>query len=228
MHTRTIRALCLTTTAAALILPAGAAWAETLTVSGITASEASGYRLSVPTVVIEDGNFTEDQVRALFASGDRDAFAALAGLTAKSVSIPEIDLTYTVPAVDTSTAPGAPVTASVSYKGLLLTDVVDGVAASATLESSLTSTSQAATATSTWGTLGTGRLDLGALLGFYGIRPGAGNEAIRSVVDDLRFAGGKVESGTAGAGSVHCDLGEASVENFSARPLKTSLAEISG
>jgi hypothetical protein len=207
--------LLLAVAAVSCVSPALPAFADTLEVTGIKAVEGDGFELSVPSVTIEDGNFTEDQVRALFGGGDRQTFAALAGLTAKSVAIPEISLTYQVPGAD-----GAPNKSTTVYHGFEMTDVVDGVAAGASLASSEVVGEEGVAVK--WGSLSTGRFDLSALVGFYGIGPGAGTDEIRAVFDDLHFAGGTID-----AKQLHCDIGEAAAGNFSARPLKTSLVDLS-
>src|SRR6478735_6947158 len=68
--------------------------AETLSITGITQGAATGpYELSVPSVEVVDGNINEGAVRGLF-TGAPGALDALATLDAKSVTIPEIKVSY--------------------------------------------------------------------------------------------------------------------------------------
>ncbi|MBN9316434.1 MAG: hypothetical protein J0I99_11885 [Devosia sp.] len=188
-----------------------AAFAETLSVTGI-APAAGAYGLSVPSVEIVDGNLDEAQVRALF-TGAEGTLAPLATLTAKSVTIPALTFNYAVDA--SATEPLA-----LTYHNLVLNDVVDGVAASATIEGADFTAGEG-----TKGTLGemsVGHFDLGGLLGFYGLAPAATGTEIKEVYSDFRFAGG-----TFGAGDLFsCTFGPAEVGGFSARPLKYNMAEI--
>src|SRR5687767_5864724 len=76
-------------------LAVSGASAETLDVTGIDASGTASamYELAVPSVEVVDGNINEGAVRGLF-TGAPGSLDALATLDAKSVTIPEIKLTY--------------------------------------------------------------------------------------------------------------------------------------
>jgi len=207
---RPLRALLLGTAFAALA--ATGAFADTLSVTGITTPDGTGYGLMVPTVEIVDGNLNEGAVRGLF-TGAPGALDPLSTLTAKSVSIPEITVTYKLDTDGT-----APVT--ITYRDLVLSDVVDGVAASATVGSADISGGGVA---GQFGEMSVGRFDLGGLLGFYGLASStASGTDMKEVYSDFRFSGGTF--GTEGLFS--CTLGAAEIGSFSARPLKTNMADI--
>src|SRR5689334_6099100 len=74
-------------------LAATAAFAETLSVTGIAPADGA-YGLSVPIVEIVDGNLNEGSVRGLF-TGAPGSLEPLATLTAKSVTIPGLSFSYT-------------------------------------------------------------------------------------------------------------------------------------
>jgi len=210
---RPLRGLLLGTAFASLA--ASGALAETLTVTDIAPTDASGYGLSVPTIEVVDGNLNEGTVRGLF-TGTPDALQPLSTLNAASVTIPEISVSYKI---DVEGAEPAVIT----YRDLVLTDVVDGVAASATVASSEFKGGEAGIAK--FGEMSASNFDLGRLLGFYGLVPTDGTDTeLREVYSDFTFSGGTF----AVDGVFNCDIGGAEVASFSARPLKQSMGDIQG
>jgi len=188
--------------------------AETLSVTGITQGVATGpYELSVPSVEVVDGNINEGAVRGLF-TGAPGALDALATLDAKSVTIPEIKVSY--PSYVDGAGPSV-----ITYRDITLTDVADGVAASAHVGSA--DFSGAESVTGTFGEMSVGRFDLAALLGFYGLAaaPAAGTE-MKEVYADFKFSGGSLKGGDA----FSCEFGTGELGSFSARPLKQNFTEI--
>ncbi len=184
--------------------------AETLSVTGIAPVEG-GIGLAVPAVEIVDGNLDEAEVRALF-SGAAGSLAPLATLNATSVIIPELILT-----VD-----GGPEnSASFTYRNLVLEDVVDGVAASATVDGA--DFTAGPKGEGTLGEMSVGRFDIAGLLGFYGLAPSpsAGN-GMRELYADFSFAGGTFSDGEDAA----CTIGAAELGSFSARPLRYNFSDI--
>lgn len=188
--------------------------AETLTVMGITQGEATGpYELSVPSVEVIDGNINEGAVRGLF-TGAPGALDALATLNAKSVTIPEIKVTY--PSYVEGAGPSV-----ITYRDITLTDVANGVAAAAHVGGA--DFSGAENVTGNFGEMSVGRFDLAALLGFYGLAaaPAAGTE-MKEVYADFKFSGGSLKGGDA----FSCEFGTGELGSFSARPLKQNFTEI--
>jgi len=188
--------------------------AETLTVMGITQGEATGpYELSVPSVEVIDGNINEGAVRGLF-TGAPGALDALATLNAKSVTIPEIKVTY--PSYVEGAGPSV-----ITYRAITLTDVANGVAAAAHVGGA--DFSGAENVTGNFGEMSVGRFDLAALLGFYGLAaaPAAGTE-MKEVYADFKFSGGSLKGGDA----FSCEFGTGELGSFSARPLKQNFTEI--
>lgn len=209
---RPMRAFLLGTVFAGVAI--SGASAETLSVTGITQGAATGpYELSIPSVEVVDGNINEGAVRGLF-TGAPGALDALATLDAKSVTIPEIKVSY--PSYVDGAGPSV-----ITYRDITLTDVADGVAASAHVGGA--DFSGAENVTGTFGEMSVGRFDLAGLLGFYGLAaaPAAGTE-MKEVYADFKFSGGSIKGGDA----FSCEFGTGELGSFSARPLKQDFTEI--
>ncbi len=209
---RPMRAFLLGTVFAGLAI--GSASAETLSVTGITqGTSGSVYKLSVPSVEVVDGNINEGAVRGLF-TGAPGALDALATLNAKSLTIPEIKISY--PSYVEGTGPS-----TVTYRDITLTDVTNGVAAAAHIGGA--DFSGAESVTGTFGEMSVGRFDLAALLGFYGLTtaPAAGTE-MKEVYTDFKFSGGSLKAGDV----FNCTFGTGELGGFSARPLQHNFAEV--
>lgn len=210
---RPMRALLLGTVFAGLAVTGASA--ETLSVTGIAASGTAGmlYELSVPTVEVVDGNINEGAIRGLF-TGAPGALDALATLDAASLTIPEIKLTY--PGYGDDAGPS-----TVTYRDITLTDVTDGVAASAHFGGADFTGPE--NLTGSFGEMSTARFDLAGLLGFYGLTTAPDGTEMREVYADFKFSGGTLSAGDL----FKCDFGTAELGSFSARPLKQNMNEIS-
>lgn len=209
---RPMRALLLGSVFAGLAITGASA--ETLSVTGITQGVDAGlYGLAIPSVEVVDGNINEGAVRGLF-SGAPGSLDVLSTLDAKSVSIPEIKVTY-------RTYGEGSIPTVVTYRNIALNDVVDGVAASVDVGGA--DFSGAENITGTLGEMSFARFDLARLVGFYGlsIAPQAGTE-MKEIYADFKFAGGSLKGGDA----FSCDFGTAELGSVSARPLKQNFAEI--
>lgn len=208
---RTARALLLGTIFSTALT--AAAHAETLTVTDIAGQDGAVYTLKVPTVTVVDGNLSEPAIRTLFSSTPTGALGDLATLTAKSISIPEISFSIVVPGAETTPT-------VITYRDLELTDVTDGVAASATLGGA--EMSGAENFAATFDEMSTSHFDIGSLLAFYGLTAKTGSTEMKPVYSDFHFAGG-----TLSADLFSCDIGAVTTGTYSARPLKHSMAELS-
>ncbi len=212
--------------AAALLLGttlASAAHAETLTVTNIELPGNSLYNLVIPSVEVTDGNLTEVQVRDLFRVESFSDLSRWAGITARSLKIPEISMKYSMPAV---TPGGTPIDETITYRDIELVDIVDGVAASTLISGA--EVSAAAGMSMTFGAMSSGRFDIGSLLGFYGIGSNgtATSTEMKEVYADFQFEGGTFRVGTSAAPVITCTFGAATAGRFLARPLRTSLADL--
>ncbi len=206
-----LRASHLATASLITVLAAAPALAQQdVTVTNITSGD--GYQLSVPSVVATGTTLTEAQIRRIF-TGDFSAVAgALSELDARDISIPEMTLTYEVPAVEGQPAQQA----TVVYRDFRLTDVVDGVAASASVGESTVQSGDMMTMT--MGPMTTGTFDVGALMGFYGLGgAAAASDVFKTVYSDFTFEGATLSAGPDFA----CTIGPATVERFEARPLRS-------
>lgn len=209
-HLRPARALLLATAFTGVATTV--AFAETLNVTGIETSSSGLYTLTVPSIEVADGNVTEAQVRSLFTG----SLQALADLTASSVTIPALTMIYP------SAAAGSPAT-SVTYRDLVLTDVVDGVAASATIGGA--DFGDGAMLTGNFGEMTVKNFDIGGMLAFYGLvdaAPRAADGEFRQVYSGFTFAGGTLKV----TDVLNCTFGEGDGGAFSARPLRTDVSEI--
>lgn len=202
---------------------ATSAQAETLTVTGIEVPGTSMYNLAIPSVEVTDGNLTEAEIRDLFQIDSVDDLSKWAGITASSLKIPEISMNYAIPA---ATPDGTPVDETVIYRDIELLDIVDGVAASTLIGGAEVTGAEAMSMT--FGEMSTGRFDMGALLGFYGIGGGAvtPSDEMKEVYADFKFEGGTFIVGPEATPMLNCTFGPATAGRFLARPLKTSLAEL--
>jgi hypothetical protein len=214
---RFVAALLLGTTLAT------AAQAETLTVTDLELTGAELYQLSIPSVEVTDGNLTEAEIRDLFRIDSVADLSKWAGITAKSLKIPEITLQYSVPAAVTG---GTPMDETFTYRDIELLDVVDGVAASTLIGGADVAGAEAMKMT--FGKMSSGRFDIGALLAFYGIGGPAVTPAteMTEIYADFAFEGGTFTVGAGPTPMLSCDFGAATAGRFLARPLETSLVDL--
>jgi hypothetical protein len=198
------------------------AYAETLTVKNIELPGTAMYTFTIPSVEVTDGNLTEDQVRDLFKIDSLDDLSKWAGITAKSLKIPEITMKYAMPAGATPGA--AAIDETVTYHDLELIDVVDGVAGSTLIGSA--DVTAPGLMSMEFGEMSSGRFDIGAMLGLYGIGGASGSTEMKEVYSDFKFAGGTFKIGPDDASVASCTFGPAVTGRFMARPVKTTLADL--
>lgn len=181
----------------------------------VTTTRASfDSRVSIPTVTAVDSSMDEVTLREVL-SGNLAAHASeLAALSATSITVPEITLTIT-----TSENGGTPQVTEMSYKDLVLRDVKNGIAASASVGSAV---SKSPEGTFTFGKMSTGLLDIGGILALYAMVPGTGSEPpLKPIYRNFTWDGAKFE-----ADGVSCDIGRIATDEFDARPLKVSFKEL--
>jgi hypothetical protein len=213
LHPRLKNRLPLATlTATLLAATAGAATAETLVVNDISLTGEGGFTLTIPTIEAVDANLSEAEIRAIFA-GDF-ASADLAGLDAARISIPEIVFT-----TEYEDAEGETQRSEITYRGIELTDIDDGVAASSVIAGAEIGGIEGAELT--LGRMSTGLFDIGGIVGFYGLGEQTGDDTMTPLYQDFVF-----EGATFTAPDVTCELGSATIAEFRARPLKGNLADM--
>lgn len=208
-----LRAKTLTAVSLLAVAIATPALSQTVTVTGITSGE--GYQLSVPKVEATNTNLTEAQIRRLFSGDFSTSASSLAELDAGSIVIPELTVTYDIPKTDGSEGTEK---ATITYRDMAMTDVVDGVARSAVVGTA--EIDGGAGIKMTFGKMSTGTLDIGAILAFYGLGTAGAGDAFKTMYADFAFEGGQMT----GPG-FSCEIGGASLSDFSARPLKTNFTE---
>ena len=199
-------------------LPAGSASAQKIKnkdpVPAETASvTASEVNVDIPTIDAVDSNVDEATLRAIFSGNLVDNADALAGLSATSITIPEITL------ASSTTIDGETNEATVTFSDLVLSDITDGVAASVSVAGMSVDAGDKGGAE--FGTLSASSFNIGGVLGLYGLVDGGGQTELETIYTDFNFAGGTFE-----APEISCTMGSMTAAEFKARPLKYSFAEI--
>src|SRR5690606_25076778 len=150
-------------------LPAGTAFAQKVKTKPAqpTATEAvSDVSVDIPTIDALDSNVDEATLRAIFSGNLVDHADALAGLTATSITIPEITLTAT------TTIEGETSQTDITFSDIVLADIADGTAATVTLAGM--SVDAGDNGTAEFGTLSASSFNIGGMLGFYGLVENSG------------------------------------------------------
>ena len=197
-------------------LPAGPAWAQKVKDKGAPSAAptavTSDVDVDIPTIEAVDSNVDEATLRAIFSGNVVDNAEALAGLSATSITIPEITLTAT------TTMDGEASETTVTFSDLVLSDITDGVATSVSLAGM--SADAGDNGSATFGTLSASSLNIGGVLGMYGL-VNTGQTTLETIYTDFTFEGGSFE-----APEVSCTMGSMTAAEFKARPLKYSFGEI--
>jgi hypothetical protein len=215
-----VAAACLLSVA----LPTTAAWAQKTKTKGgeppaaeTTAPAAADTAMSevsvdIPTIDAVGSNVDEATLRDIIGGNLVDNADALAGLTADSISIPTI--TVTMDAV----VDGETTSTTMEVADVVLTDVVDGVAASITLGGmTMNSTDDA---TGEFGPMSASNFSIAGTLGMYGLVDGTAQTGLQTIYTDFSFEGGSIT-----ATDVTCTFGGVTVAEFKARPLNFSFAD---
>ncbi len=193
------------------------AFAETITVRGISVKGSDGYALSVPSIEATDSSLDEAGTRALFGADYASTFKNLATLNAASLKVPTITMTYEVPAMDGS---GKRSAETVIFSDFEMTDVENGVARGGARLGSIEMLS--AGVRFVVGEMTASYFDLGAIVDFYGLAGDhAASETMVPVYENFTMASVDVS----GPG-LNCHVGPATASEFSARPLKYSFADL--
>lgn len=189
--------------APAVGIVAAAAQETSTTASGFTSS------LSIPSIVAVDSSMDETALRDALSGGFAKHVDELATLSATSITIPEITLKMTV------TGTGGPTENTMVYKDIVLNNVEDGVAESASIGSATTTSPEGEF---TFGEMSTSTLDIGGILALYSAAPaGDAGDEMRVLYQDFSFEGGSLTGPQA-----QCTFGPVTTAEFDARPLKVS------
>lgn len=198
-----------------ICLPASVVLAQSATVTGITVEGEGGFKLTVPTVETTGASLDEAAIRAIFSGDFAGTAGELADLDAASIRIPEIRVEYDLPGANGTAAQKS----SVVYRDLELVDVAAGVAKSASVAGAEVKAPDGISWT--FGSMSMGMLDIGGILGFYGLGGKAASTGIAPVYNDFVFNGMQITSP-----EFNCDVGAARVAEFSARPLRSSFQDM--
>lgn len=201
-------------------LPAGSAWAQKVknkdpapAAENPIAATTSEITVDIATIDAVGSNVDEDTLRAIFSGNVVDNADALAGLTADSITIPEITLNAT------TTIEGETTEATVTFSNLVLTDVTDGTAASVSLAGM--SLDAGDEGSGQFGPLSASSFNIGGVLGLYGLVEAGEQTELETIYADLTFEGGSFE-----APEASCTIGSMTAAEFKARPLGYSFADI--
>ena len=197
-------------------LPAGTAWAQKVKTKDAPppqASTTSEVSVDIPTIEAVDSSVDEATLRDIFSGNVVDNADALAGLTATSITIPEITLSAT------TVVEGETNQATVTFSDLVLSDIAEGTAATVSVAGM--SVDAGDNGTAEFGTLSASSFNIGGVLGMYGLVDAAGQTELETIYTDFSFEGGTLE-----APEISCTVGDVSVAEFKARPLSFSFAEM--
>jgi hypothetical protein len=194
-----------------IALPLGAVLAKEKTKPAPTALEVD-YSISIPSIDAVDSSLPDDVLTEILSGNIAGHAEDLAGLDATSIAVPEIIVSVS------SQSDAGDKEATITVTGLKLTEVVDGKAGSMSIEGI---DLLADDATFDFGSMSAANLDIGGILGIYGLVDTDGQTELEVIYTDLVSEGGTVE-----AEDVSCTFGGVTGAEFKARPLKTSFAEI--
>ena len=207
-------AACLLTVA----LPAGTAIAkekikapaEESTPAATTPPE---FSVEIADIDAVDSNVDDTTLRAIFSGELIDNADALAGLTATSITIPDITVSFS------NTVDGEVKSGQFSFKDVVLDNVEDGVAASVALGGVELSSDE--DVSGSFGAVSATNFDIGGMLGVYGLVDTAGQTELTTLYSDFKSEGGSLD-----AKDVACHVGAVETAEFKGRPLKFSFADI--
>ena len=162
------------------------------------------YSVDIPSIDAVDANVSDDILADVLSGNIAGHAEELAALDATSISVPEIVVSVS------SESDGSSQEATITLAGVLLNDVVDGKAGTVSIESiSLV----ADDVTSDFGAMSAANLDIGGILGVYGLVDAGGQTELEVIYTDL-----VAEGGTLVSEEVSCTIGGVSGAEFKARP----------
>lgn len=196
-----------------IALPATATLAKEKTKTKPAASSELevDYAISIPTIDAVGSSLSDEVLTDVFSGNLAGHAQELADLDATSISVPEIVVTVSSQSGDDTSD------ATITFTDIVLEDVVDGKAAAISIAGiSLL----ADDASFDFGALSAANLDIGGVLGIYGLVDTAQTD-LEVIYTDFVSEGGTLE-----AEDVSCTVGGVSGAEFKARPLRTSFGEM--
>ena len=170
------------------------------------------YSVDIPTIDAVGSNLSNDVLADVLSGNVAEHAEELAGLDADSITVPQITLSVTSETGD------GPQETTLTFTDLMLEDIVDGQAASVSLAGIGMVTDKT---TFDFGAMSAANLDIGGILGLYGLVDNSDQTDLEVIYTDLKAEGGTLE-----AEEVSCTIGGVAGAEFKARPLKTSFGEM--
>lgn len=193
-------------------LPATPVWAQKVkTKTKPPATVETSVSVEIPTIEARNSSIDEATLAEILRGDIAGHAEALAELDATSIGVPEIVVSVT------SSQDGKRYDTTLTFTDLLFEDVIDGVAAGVSLGGIDMLTDEG---TFDFGAMSATSFDIGGMLGVYGLVD-RGSTEIETIYRDLVAEGGTLE-----ADEVSCTFGAIAADEFRARPLRTSFADI--
>ncbi len=193
----------------AIALPGGAAMAQKVKTKDPAPAESSYTpTVTIPTIEAVGSSVDDATLMDIFSGNITDNAEALATLNAESITVPSIEISVA------EDDPDADVVAFV-LSDIVFEDVVDGVASSVTLGGVNLDSQEGVFSL---GTMSASNLDIGGILGIYGLVGTDSPTEIKTIYTDFAAEGGLLE-----AEEVSCTFGAVSGGELRARPLKSSI-----
>jgi len=197
---------------ASVALSAQPALAEKVKTKTRPAAPAVSYSVSVPSVSAVESSLTDAAIAEILRGNVADNAEALAALDARSIDVPEVTVEIT------TSQDGTTEKATLTFTDLHLDNVEDGIADSVTLGGSRLAGDEAS---ADFGAMTAANIDIGGILGFYGLVDGGNQTELRTIYTDFSMDGGSLS-----AEDVSCTIGAASVGEVKARPLEMGLGDM--
>ncbi|MHA6297901.1 hypothetical protein [Devosia sp. CAU 1758] len=170
------------------------------------------YRVSIPTIDAVDSSLSDAILSEVLGGNIVDHAEDLADLDATSIAVPEIIVSVT------SQSDDGPEEATLTFTDLMLDDVTDGQAATVSLAGISLVTDEG---TFEFGAMSAANLDIGGILGIYGLVDRSEQTELEIIYTDL-----VAEGGTLVAEDISCTIGAMTGAEFKGRPLRTSFGEM--
>ncbi|WP_127752826.1 hypothetical protein [Devosia sp. 1566] len=200
-------------------LPVGAAWAQKIKNPAPEVSQpapaevTTTQQVEIDTIEAVDSNLDEATLREIFSGNIADNAEALASLSATSITIPAINVR-----IETTSGDNDATQSTVVFNDLVLTDVVNGVAATVSLGGTTVESEDEGSAQ--MGAMTAATLDIGAVLGLYGLVQTNPSNELTPLYTNFNFEGGSFK-----APEVSCTMGPITMAEVKGRPLRHSMAE---
>lgn len=174
-------------------------------------------KVDIPTVSAVDASMDEAAIRDALGLNFLKHVDELSKLTAASVTLPEVDLTYTTTTGSTS------MTTTAVYKNVVLSNIKDGVVGTFTIgSSSMTQQGSGSPSLFNYNSSTYSDLDIGGTFAFLGLIQGDPTAALKPVMSHFQFDGGTYEGD-----GFKCTIGKVTGQTTSAKPSPVSFTDLS-